>query len=132
MTIQLTPMPTPFSVGLNTDDASQGWRELDIVGTDHYQANIAAIFKANPYTDSGIVSYVLLHLIAEPNNPHDANAVRVDCWGVTVGHLGRDQARVTHWKLRQGQGWIGVPGKLFYGAERNVYRVYGQIQKGKP
>lgn len=131
MTISLTPMPTPYSVGLNTDDATQGWRELDIVGEHAYQANIKAVFDANA-SDEYDVPCVLLHLIAEPTNPHDHNAVRVDAWGVTVGYLSREQARVTSWKLQQGTGWYACPGRIYYGQNLDTYRVYGRIQKGKP
>ncbi len=58
----------------------------EIVGESHYQPalkRLAGGEKRQPAT---------ARLICESNNPHDANAVRVEISGQTVGHLPRDEA----------------------------------------
>ncbi len=58
----------------------------EIVGESHYQPalkRLAGGEKRQPAT---------ARLICESNNPHDANAVRVEIFGQTVGHLPRDEA----------------------------------------
>lgn len=63
---------------------------LPVVGESHYRDNLRKI--AGPGGTTGVNVNVTARLIAEPKNPHDPNAVRVDVNGRTVGYLGRDDA----------------------------------------
>jgi hypothetical protein len=44
-----------------------------------------------------------LTLVREPHNPHDANAVRVDWRGHTLGYVPRRQNAALAWALDEGQ-----------------------------
>ncbi len=62
-----------------------------IVGESHYQQNIGRVAAVGKRVD----------LVAEPDDPHDKNAVRVDVDGLTVGYIPRDkakEAKANEWK----------------------------------
>lgn len=65
--------------------------DFDIVGESRYQANLARI--AGPKTEDGHDHDCMALLVPEPENPHDANAIRVDINGLTVGYISRDLAK---------------------------------------
>jgi hypothetical protein len=54
-----------------------------VKGESHYQANIRRV----------AVPGKPVHLVPEPTNPYDRNAVRVDCDGLCIGYIPREQAR---------------------------------------
>lgn len=61
--------------------------KFDIVGEASYQSNLEAI--AGGRTEDGADLYFMALLSPEPNNPHDANAVRVLIEKQTVGYLSK-------------------------------------------
>lgn len=61
-----------------------------VVGESHYQPALEAI--AGPKTPARKAFACQAQLIREPSNPYDANAVRVDIDGRTVGYLSRTLA----------------------------------------
>lgn len=64
--------------------------DFDIVGESKYQQNLLAI--AGPKTEDGCEIEREATLHREPGNPHDANAIRVDIHGKTVGYIPRGDA----------------------------------------
>ena len=85
---------------------------VSVVGESHYKENIAGLGVASrtyfvpverlygSYTEGDVLykynfDPMPAELVAEPDNPHDANAIRVDIFGETVGYIPRgDTARV--------------------------------------
>jgi hypothetical protein len=70
---------------------------LQAVGESFYQDAPRAIVDGHPepggnYPDSGCECRVQATLVPEGDNPHDANAVRVEIQGRKVGHLSRADA----------------------------------------
>lgn len=64
---------------------------LDVVGESHYQANLQRLCgKRKP--DGEDRWFDQAALVAEPNNPADPNAVRVEIGGQHVGYLRREDA----------------------------------------
>jgi hypothetical protein len=59
-------------------------RRLDIVGESHYMPHLTALLRKGDSWDA--------HLIREPKNPYDANAVAVHIDGGCVGYVCRDDA----------------------------------------
>jgi hypothetical protein len=59
---------------------------VPLVGESHYEKNLTAILAKEPK------GYVDAQLVLEDSNPHDAQAVRVDVDGRTVGYLSRAHA----------------------------------------
>ncbi len=57
-----------------------------VKGESHYQANIRRVAAPGKRVD----------LVPEPTNPYDRNAVRVDCDGLCIGYIPREQAREAH------------------------------------
>ena len=45
-----------------------------------------------------------LDLVREPDNPHDANAVRVEWRGSKLGYVPRDQNAALAWAMDRGEG----------------------------
>lgn len=68
-----------------------GSYNFDIVGEASYQDTLDRL--AGGKTDAGVHVQKLATLLMEKNNPFDANAVRVDIEGQTVGYLSRAHAQ---------------------------------------
>lgn len=70
----------------------EGAKRLEVVGESFHRNNLDRIADAYeaPGPDTGFGVIATLH--AEPNNPHDPNAVAVHVLGLIVGHLPADIA----------------------------------------
>ena len=73
--------------------------ETLVVGESHYQDALEAI--CGPRCEEGEDREVTATLICDDANSFDANAVRVDIDGRTVGHLSRDSAALYRAHLRE-------------------------------
>ncbi len=75
----------------------KGQQNLNVVGEFFYQAQLWRLTgrKRPPgdYVHQDVHQDVHAVLVAEDDNPHDANAVAVWIDGVAVGHLSREDAR---------------------------------------
>jgi hypothetical protein len=70
--------------------AGQRWYGLEVVGEAHYQDALAAF--CGGYSRDGYELVCDARLVPEPDNPHDANAVRVEIGGRKVGYISRGDA----------------------------------------
>ena len=77
--------------GLVANMQGPGTFEYEIVGESHYQKALNSICGGRTY--DGHEKKVQARLIHENNNPHDANAVRVEINDLQVGYLPRDDAK---------------------------------------
>lgn len=75
-----------------------GFCDLDVVGEAHYQDALNRVCGGK--THDGHNHECIAHLIPEPNNKFDKNAVRVVIDGRTVGYLSRSDAIEYHDALR--------------------------------
>jgi len=66
--------------------------DLDVVGESYYQENLWRLVGPR-WPDERVRHPVYAVLIAEDDNPYDANAVAVWVQGLKVGHLSRANAR---------------------------------------
>ena len=66
--------------------------DLDVVGESYYQENLWRLVGPR-WPDERVRQPVYAVLIAEDDNPYDANAVAVWVQGLKVGHLSRANAR---------------------------------------
>ena len=73
----------------------EGAYQDEVVGESHYQPALKKIAGGERR------KRVTAHLVLEPDNPHDANAVRVDIGGETVGYLPADRARLHRERLNR-------------------------------
>jgi hypothetical protein len=74
--------------------------EVRLVGESNYQDHLE--FCAGGRTEDGArVPLVTAVLVAEPNNPYDNKAIRVDVGGRCVGYIARDETHRFHPILRQ-------------------------------
>ena len=69
-----------------------GNEDLKVVGESHYQENLWRLVSPRRRGDQ-VRCAVQASLVAEDDNPYDANAVAVWVQGLKVGHLSRDDAR---------------------------------------
>jgi len=67
-----------------------GTFSVEVVGVSRRQQVIGAIVEA--YGRSGRTVTTDALLVLEPENPHDANAVRVEIDGALIGYLSRENA----------------------------------------
>ena len=72
---------------------------VEVVGESHYQPALQTITGRRGWTD--ILCECSATLVPEPTNPYDANAVRVEIQGQTVGYLSRGDAAGYSPHLRQ-------------------------------
>jgi hypothetical protein len=66
--------------------------ELNIVGESHHQDTLQEI--AGPKRPEGKRTLAGVTLRCEPENPYDANAIRVEVLGHLLAHVARDQAAI--------------------------------------
>ena len=63
----------------------EGGSVFEIVGESHYQAALERI--AGGKTESSVEIDIEAFLVAEPENPYDTDAVKVEIDGYKVGHI---------------------------------------------
>ena len=63
---------------------------VEVVGVSRRQHAIAAVVEAHGRSGRTVTIDALL--VLEPENPHDANAVRVEIEGAHIGYLSRENA----------------------------------------
>ncbi|MPZ26150.1 MAG: hypothetical protein GEV12_06790 [Micromonosporaceae bacterium] len=79
------PQPSPIPVA-----RFDGRHDLDVVGESFYQD---AIWQcAGGWTSERVRAEIEAVLVAEPDNPHDKNAISVWISGMRVGYLSREDA----------------------------------------
>jgi len=93
-----------------------GHETLEVVGESHYQRALWQIV-GDEFTPRDPVRYeVVALLVPEPDNPYDANAVRIVVDGLLVGYLSRSDAaryRPGVLQLMQGTGSVvGLRGQV--------------------
>lgn len=64
---------------------------VQVVGESNYQAALEQACDGSNVAGPNRPS-VIAHLVPEPDNPYDSNAVSVHVNGMKVGHLGREDA----------------------------------------
>ncbi len=69
-----------------------GSDDLEVVGESYYQENLWRLVGPR-WPDDRVRHHVCAVLVAEEDDPHDANAVAVWVQGLKVGHLSRANAR---------------------------------------
>jgi hypothetical protein len=124
-----TPEPAPeykvtFQLTRKDDGFLRGEHYVDVVGESYRQDVIAKLARAR--------KPLVAELIREPDNEHDANAVRVDIHGETVGYVAREDAPSLHpllERLRREGRPAQVAAHVTGGGEG---RHYGVIIDGLP
>jgi hypothetical protein len=71
----------------------EGREDLEVVGEASYQDNLWRIVGGRSSPNDRVRMEVYAVLVAEPDNPYDANAVSVWVKGLKVGYLSREDAR---------------------------------------
>jgi hypothetical protein len=71
----------------------EGRENLEVVGEASYQDNLWRVVGGRSSPDDRVRVDLYAVLVAEPDNPYDANAVSVWVQGLKVGYLSRDDAR---------------------------------------
>jgi len=79
--------------------AGPGKFEVEVVGESHYQDALERICGGR--SEEGAEKLCRATLILDGSNPYDAQAVRIDVEGATVGYLSRESARVYRQRLRE-------------------------------
>lgn len=74
--------------------AGDGGYRLEVVGESFYQDALSTICSGP--SEEGHAFDCVAHLVPEPDNPYDRNAVAVLVDGRKVAHLPRDEAVVHH------------------------------------
>jgi len=72
----------------------EGGSVFDIVGESHYQAALERI-SGGKTTDSAEID-IEAFLVAEPENPYDKDAVKVEINGYKVGHIPKTHTQSFH------------------------------------
>ena len=84
--------------------------EIDIQGPGTFAVEVVGVSRRQhvleAVAEDGAIHDALL--ILEDNNPHDANAVRVEIEGALVGYLARDNAR----RYRADLAAVGMPNAI--------------------
>ena len=131
--MNITPDYSPKEYGLNPKDVDTSKSKmLDIVGESAYQYNISKLRDAINAAQPGD-PWIMLRLQREPGNKHDANAIKVSAWGVTVGYIARAQAARMATNMDKLGGDYYATGKIVGGVRgKRSFGVVGWVEKGKP
>jgi len=68
------------------------WSDMEVSGEAYYRDGIANVFRTLGRAEGG-VTMQMAHLIPEPTNKYDPNAVRVVILGQQVGHVPQENSR---------------------------------------
>lgn len=130
-----TPKASPVNSGRTRRDhptyalmSSGGW--IEVVGTDFHEAQICRVLGLSTKQEGRESRKVPLQLVAEPDNPHDPNAVSVRTDGKIIGYLPRAEARTWQPQIARIESSGHVPtvkGSL----SANVYKGWGD-ENGNP
>lgn len=86
-----------------------GRETLEVVGESHYQDNLWQLVRGQADLAERVRVEIVAVLVAELDNPYDANAVGVWIDGLKVGHLSRNDARLYQQGLMTLQEKHGTP-----------------------
>ena len=114
-TIDITPSHNGKNLLMQT-----GTFDVIVVGVSFYQAALEKICGNKHEEGAGLL--VQANIVPYNDNPHDANAVRVEIDGEIVGHLSRKNASVWRSKMISDKhsGVIKCPAKIVW--DRSVYK----------
>ena len=114
---QPAPQPTPHMV-------LEGDTPLEVVGESFYAESFQRL--AQHYRTDGDFP-IVADLQAEPDNPHDPNAVAVTVNGLKVGHLNREIAAKYQPAIIRLTNEYGMPvalrGHIYAGHSKGIYSV---------
>lgn len=68
------------------------WDDMEVSGEAYYRDGIANVFRSLGRAEGG-VTMQMAHLVPEPTNKYDPNAVRVVILGQQVGHVPQENSR---------------------------------------
>lgn len=103
-----------------------GSKTLPVVGESYYQDALDSL------TGGGVgVHATTATLTREPNNPHDLNAIRVDCGGRKVGYVSAKQARQLAAGLDRLGGIATCPATIARRYTRLKWHVVLQVDRSK-
>ena len=118
----------PSDLGL--DPAAKDMVHVDVVGESAYQQQIKKVRDAVA-EHQGQDPWFVVRFVADPSNPHDANAVKVVAWGKTVGYLPKAAAKKAQPKLKQSGGQqVGVAQLMGGTKDKPTYGVLAYAKKG--
>ncbi|MDD4073434.1 MAG: HIRAN domain-containing protein [Desulfobacterales bacterium] len=88
--------------------------DVTVVGVHYYQEALQRI--CNNRRENGVPIYEQATLVPENDNPEDANAVRIDIEGETVGYLSRRKAAIWRGKMisENSSGTVKCPAQIFW------------------
>ncbi|SCL26143.1 hypothetical protein GA0070624_3246 [Micromonospora rhizosphaerae] len=100
----------------------RGWASVDVAGESHYRRAIRGLFGKD-FTASGTEVVLTAHLIPEPRNKHDRNAVGVWVGGAQIGYLPREDAvrYAPVLSALTAQGWLPQVSATVWGSEWSDY-----------
>jgi hypothetical protein len=85
--VQQAAQPPSRGVAIGPD-----WDDMEVSGEAYYREGIGKIFLSLGRDEGGVTMQVA-HLIPEPDNKYDPNAVRVIVLGQQVGHVPQENSR---------------------------------------
>ncbi len=122
--------PTITTVGVSpsyTPVTSPRAFDVTVVGVHYYQEALQRI--CDNRHENGVPIYKQATLVTENDNPEDANAVRVDIEGETVGHLSRRNATIWRGKMisENSSGTVKCPAQIIWDRKYVAEGSYGVL-----
>jgi hypothetical protein len=101
-----------------------GWPDIEVSGEAHRRAEVARLFSGLGRPEGG-VTMQQAHLVLEPSNPHDRNAVKVVIRGQHVGYVPAEDSPTVSAACRGlGRGRIAVaPARVWARVENGTWRA---------
>lgn len=80
------------AVSMRAVAIGHNWDDMEVSGEAYYRDGIATVFRNLGRAEGGVTMQVA-HLIPEPTNKYDPNAVRVVIMGQQVGHVPQENSQ---------------------------------------
>lgn len=101
----------------------RGWNEIEVAGEAYHRGGLASIFGGLGRPEGGVTMQVA-HLVPEPTNKYDSNAVRVVILGHQVGHVPQEDSRIVARACQSaGRGNVAVvPARIWARNDDGMWR----------
>ena len=116
------PLARPASA-TSTDLIGRGWDDMEVSGEAYYRGGLRKVFHALGRPEGG-VTMQMAHLIPDPKNRYDANAVRVVVLGEQLGHVpAEESSRVSRACRAVARGSVAVvPARIWARNDDGTWR----------
>jgi HIRAN domain-containing protein len=122
-TVEKPSAPVTGTAAAREVPIGRGWTDIEVAGEAYHRGGLANIFCGLGRSEGGVTMQVA-HLIPEPTNKYDPNAVRVVVLGHQVGHVPQEDSKTVARACQSaGRGTVAVtPARIWARNDDGLWR----------